>query len=344
MDEFTVFIQDNNPDIVALQETFLRPSLTLNIANFTTHRNDRMTHRGGGTAILVKNSIAHRRIHIHTTSVEVTAIVLEDQPLKTTICSLYKPPTSSNNSCISDLLKIFRNRSQCLIVGDFNARHTTWSPNSSNNPAGAALARFVRSTGFLLTAPNGPTRTPIRGRSSTIDFGLSCGINDITAEAIPDLSSDHEPVHFVIATTSSSPFKQNCKTLTNWNKFQDLISSSIPGNPPITNSTDIDQAINYFNSQIHTAIHQSSKYKPIINQLANIPHATRIKIKEKNRLRKLWQRTQYPPIKAEVNRLQRSIRTDLKSAKEHVWDSLYADVNTATDSVHKLISIGKKRI
>ncbi|GFQ63993.1 histone H2A [Trichonephila clavata] len=301
-----------------------------------------MTHRGGGTAILVKNSIAHRSIHIHTTSVEVTAIVLEDQPLKTTICSLYKPPTSSNNSCISDLLKIFRNRSQCLIVGDFNARHNTWSPNSSNNSAGTALARFVRSTGFLLTAPNGPTRTPARGRSSTIDFGLSCGINDITAKAIPDLSSDHEPVHFVIATTSSTPFKQNCKTFTNWNKFQDLISSSIPGNPPpITNSTDIDQAINYFNSQIHTAINQSSNFKPIINQLANIPHATRIKIKEKNRLRKLWQKTQYPPIKAEVNRLQRSIRTDLKSAKEHVWDSLQADVNTATDSIHKLISIDR---
>ncbi|GFQ81487.1 histone H2A [Trichonephila clavata] len=277
-----------------------------------------MTHRGGGTAILVKNSIAHRSIHIHTTSVEVTAIVLEDQPLRTTICSLYKPPTSSNNSCISDLLKIFRNRSQCLIVGDFNARHNTWSPNSSNNPAGPELARFVRSSGFLLTAPNGPTRTPARGRSSTIDFGLSCGINDITAEAIPDLSSDHEPVHFVIATTSSTPFKQNCKTFTNWNKFQDLISSSKPGNPPITNSTDIDQAINYFNSQIHTAINQSSKFKPIINQLANIPHATRIKIKEKNRLRKLWQITQYPPIKAEVNRLQRSIRTDLKSVKEHI--------------------------
>ncbi|GFX52994.1 probable RNA-directed DNA polymerase from transposon X-element [Trichonephila clavipes] len=196
-----------------------------------------------------------------------------------------------------DLLKIFRNRPQCIIVGDFNAKHTSWSATPHNNSAGNTIVRLVRANGFLLTAPNGPTRVHTRGRPSTIDFGITCGINDITAEVHSDLSSDHNPVHFVISINSSIPFKQNCKTLTNCQQVQAYPSLYIQY--PLPNPTQNPR---------------------------------------KNRLRKLWQRTQYPPLKAEVNRLQRIIRTELKNSKEHVWDSLQKDANIDTDTLHKLVA------
>ncbi|GFW38623.1 probable RNA-directed DNA polymerase from transposon X-element [Trichonephila clavipes] len=278
MDELTSYIADEDPDVVALQETFLRPSDDLNLANYSTHRCDRLTHRGGGTAVL------------------------------------------------------------CIIVGDFNAKHTSWSATPHNNPAGNAIVRLVRANGFLLTAPNGPTRVPTRGRPSTFDFGITCGINNITAEVHSDLSSDHNPVHFVISINSSIPFKQNCKTLTNWYKFQNIIATSLPGNPQISDNEEIEEAIVNFNTHIHHAINQASKFKPILHSISNIPFQTRLKIREKNRLRKLWQRTQYPPLKAEVNRLQRIIRTELKNSKEHVWDSLQKDANIDTDTLHKLVA------
>ncbi|GFQ91404.1 putative RNA-directed DNA polymerase from transposon X-element [Trichonephila clavata] len=242
-----------------------------------------MTHRGGGTAILVKSSISHHSTHIQTSSVEITAIVIEGHPNNLTICSLYNSPSLPSRNFIPDLLKVFRNRSQCLIVGDFNAKHASWSPTSRNNAAGNALAKLVRTRGFLLTAPNDPTRVPSYGRSSTIDFGLSCGLNSITAETFPDLSSDHNPVHFVVSIDTSIPFRQNCKTLTNWNKFQDIIANTIPGNPPIHNSEDIEQAIVNFNSHIHTAINQTSKFKPILHEMSKVPHATRLKIQEEKK-------------------------------------------------------------
>ncbi|GFY03436.1 RNA-directed DNA polymerase from mobile element jockey [Trichonephila clavipes] len=91
MDELTTYIADEDPDVVALQETFLRPSDDLNLANYSTHRCDRLTHRGGGTAILVKNSIPHHSIKINTSTVESTTIVIESQPNNITICSLYNP-------------------------------------------------------------------------------------------------------------------------------------------------------------------------------------------------------------------------------------------------------------
>ncbi|GFU08871.1 probable RNA-directed DNA polymerase from transposon X-element [Trichonephila clavipes] len=299
MDELTTYIADEDPDVVALQETFLRPSDDLNLANYSTHRCDRLTHRGGGTAVLVKKSIPHHSIKINTNTVESTIIVIESQPNNITICSLYNPPR--------------------------------------NSVAGNAIVRLVRANGFLLTAPNGPTRIPNRGRPSTLDFGITCGINNITAEVHPDLSSDHNPVHFVISINSTISFKQNCKTLTNWYKFQDIIANSLPGNPQINNSKELEESIVHFNTQIHNAVNQNSKFKPILHSISNIPFETRLKIREKNRLRKLWQRTQYPPLKAEVNRLQRIIRTDLKNSKEHVWDSLQ-DANIDTDTLHKLVA------
>ncbi|GFY61397.1 hypothetical protein TNIN_206491 [Trichonephila inaurata madagascariensis] len=77
----------------------------------------------------------------------------------------------------------------------------------------------------------------------------------------------------------------------NWYKFQDFIAHSLPGNPQINNSEEIEQAILDFNSHIHTAINQASKFKPILNSMSNVPYETRLKIREKNCLPKLWQRS-----------------------------------------------------
>ncbi|GFT36077.1 hypothetical protein TNCV_4178921 [Trichonephila clavipes] len=62
-----------------------------------------------------------------------------------------------------------------------------------------------------------------------------------------------------------------------------------------------------------------------------------------NHLRKLWQRMQYPPLKAEVNRLQRVIRNDLRKIKEHVWDSLQEDANIDVYSLHKLVAANSSK-
>ncbi|GFW05413.1 hypothetical protein TNCV_3359311 [Trichonephila clavipes] len=72
--------------------------------------------------------------------------------------------------------------------------------------------------------------------------------------------------------------------------------------------------------------------------MANIPYETSLKIKEKNRLRKLWKRMQYPPIKVEINWLQGTIHAELKKVKEHVWDSLQTDKNIDYGTLHKIIT------
>ncbi|GFX47082.1 nucleic-acid-binding protein from transposon X-element [Trichonephila clavipes] len=221
----------------------------------------------------------------------------------TTSAPAYTPHQTSVGNLIPDLLKIFRNRSQCIIVGDFNAKHTSWSATPHNNPAGNAIVRLVRANGFLLTAPNGPTRVPTRGRPSTLDFGITCGINNITAEVHSDLSSDHNPVHFVISINSSIPFKQNCKTLTNWYKFQNIIATSLPGNPQISDNEEIEEAIVNFNTQIHNAINQASKFKPILHSISNIPFKPDSKSEKKTAYANFGKELN-PLPQGEVNRLK----------------------------------------
>ncbi|GFR26520.1 nuclease HARBI1 [Trichonephila clavata] len=77
--------------------------------------------------------------------------------------------------------------------------------------------------------------------------------------------------------------------------------------------------------------------------MTKVPQAIRLKIKEKNWLRKLYQRTQYPPLKKIINQLQRSVRAELKTRKEHVWDSLQRDANIDPDLLHKLIAEKRKK-
>ncbi|GFS45985.1 RNA-directed DNA polymerase from mobile element jockey, partial [Nephila pilipes] len=103
------FVKEKNPDIIALQETRLKPSLTLNLPNFTTHRTDRSTYAGGGTAILVRNSLPHHATPLQTSTIEGTAITLERKNKQSiTIISVYKTPRNQFDQ--SELHHLFRNR------------------------------------------------------------------------------------------------------------------------------------------------------------------------------------------------------------------------------------------
>ncbi|GFX57859.1 probable RNA-directed DNA polymerase from transposon X-element [Trichonephila clavipes] len=261
---------------------------------------------------------------------------------KITICCIYRPPKSPPQALVPDLLRILRNRTKCFIVGDFNARHITWSPHSKNNKCGTLLKKFIRNCGFLLSYSSQPSTVPTRAnvRPATIDFGISCGLDDILVETHSELSSDHNPVQFIIPTTNNRLYAQKCTTfsLTNWNLFQEILHSTIPGNPKISNANEIDEKIAQFTFNIHSATNQSSKVKVIKHNITFIPRSLRTKIAEKNRLRKQWQATRFPsPIKQEVNRLQRQIRRDLINLKKQEWDDILSDANSYPDDIHKII-------
>ncbi|GFS45819.1 putative RNA-directed DNA polymerase from transposon X-element [Trichonephila inaurata madagascariensis] len=201
--------------------------------------------------------------------------------------------------------------------------------------------RLQRETSIL--EPKPPIPRHQNQLPNVIDFGVSCGLSNITVESKYDLSSDHNPVHFVVNFNFNNSHLLNCKTITNWHKFQDILSTTIAGNPPINNIDDIEEAISNLNYNIHTAINQSSKFKSMKQDFTLVPYPTRMKFREKNRLRKLWQQNRYPPLKTELNRLQRDIKKDLSNIKQREWDDALVECNNSDDSLHKLIARAKKK-
>ncbi|GFS47228.1 putative RNA-directed DNA polymerase from transposon X-element [Trichonephila inaurata madagascariensis] len=195
-------------------------------------------------------------------------------------------------------------------------------------------------------APTEPTRIPDRGneRPSIIDFAIPSCLSNIAAESMFDLSSDHNPVLFTFTPDFHFSYSHNCRTFTNWNKFQLLLHSSIPGNPSINNHQDIDSAVTNLSEQIHTSINQSSITKHIKHHTTFIPLSTKLKIREKNRLRKLWQFYRYTPLKVEVNRLKRSIHRDLQATKEYAWDQILSEANSDPNAIHKITARNRKPV
>ncbi|GFV37005.1 probable RNA-directed DNA polymerase from transposon X-element [Trichonephila clavipes] len=169
------FINKHSLDILLIQETHLRPGVSIRVPNYTLYRNDRDTqiHPSGGTAILIKSSLKHH--HLPTPSlgaVESTIVVLTppgENPLL--VASIYIPPTTSPSACIHDLEEIFALEQSSILCGDYNAHHTHWGCKDIN-PRGQLIKNLIDNTDTDIVAPDSPTRFGYNS-ASTIDFALT---------------------------------------------------------------------------------------------------------------------------------------------------------------------------
>lgn len=93
--ELSAAISTYKLDMILISETWLRPGDRFRLPNFVVHRSDRLIGRCGGTALAVRKSIRHTRIHLpDLVSLEATAIEVELGGMGTVrIVSVYAPPS-----------------------------------------------------------------------------------------------------------------------------------------------------------------------------------------------------------------------------------------------------------
>ncbi|GFT18896.1 RNA-directed DNA polymerase from mobile element jockey [Nephila pilipes] len=234
-----------------------------------------------------------------------------------------------------------RNGSHCLVLIDLNAKHHTWSPTSRANSDGNSLFKFSQTFGVDILALNDPTYYPNNQNylPSTIDFGISKGLQNITVTTSAELASDHNPVCFLVGLNNLTPHAHNQILFTNWINFSDNLSQLIWGNPLINNVIELEEAVTNFTFKIQNSINQSSIAKNIDHPHVNISQSTRPKIKEKNRLRKLWQLYRYPPMKTEINRFQKEIKREIFLTKKQAWEHCLETANTEDQSLFQLVKL-----
>ena len=219
--ELKNLLQEKNPDIVCLCETWAvydRIPSFINYTAYWAHRPHPQT--GGGLCILVRsNLISTQKIlnPINNSKLEVQAITIELVSLKLDILNLYNP----NQNVKKDTFKHYFGQlsSNFIIVGDFNAHHSLWSnSNSQNNSSGKVLTEILlENHNLCLATPNGlPTYMHAStGATSTLDLHFTSA-NLISLQEIEKLDcigSDHYPL---MMTLKLKPKIQRIKFLPKW--------------------------------------------------------------------------------------------------------------------------------
>ena len=129
-------------------------------------------------------------------------------------------------------------------------------------------------------------------------------------------SSDHLPILIDTQCRSSflsSPDRPDLRR-TDWPNLQACLGSGLPSNPDLRSEVTIDACVKELSKSISkTLIHSTPKFRPRADPRSPLPASMQDEIRPKNQLRKQWQITREPAIKAEVNRLQRSVTTSLTS-------------------------------
>ncbi|GFX36391.1 probable RNA-directed DNA polymerase from transposon X-element [Trichonephila clavipes] len=312
--ELKIFTEKHSPDLILIQETHLRPSHNINIANYICYRNDRPTSNEnyrafGGTLILIKNSIKHYSLPTPSLqTIEATIVILtpiDHDPIS--IVSIYIPPRSDEYTFTIDIENLIQTSSNCVLFGDFNAPHTAWNCNT-NSSRGVRLLDFVNMTNLYIVYPESPTRFGINS-ANTIDIAVIRNFYyPYTINSLHDLSSDHNPVllNFTLKLKKDIPNPRAVHT--NWPLFSKQLNtklSLINYHPnSIKSGTDIDQKISEFTEMVHAAHSHASRPIETLHKSYTPPYIHNL-IKQKNQYRNLYHRTLDPHYKTLYNRAQK---------------------------------------
>lgn len=312
-----------------ITETKLNASIKIKIRNYFIYRNDRLG-RGGGVAILVYKKIPHHPLPSLNISIENIAIDLQDG---TTIRAAYNQPRNAMTG--ADLTSL-TSGNKVLVLGDLNAKHTTWN-NRRNNRNGVAVYEFANDNDLVVLAPDTPTHFPTNGTSPTfIDIVILKNYTEpISPNAMSDLNSDHNPVVININSTdisNTNKYIYNYKTC-NWKKFRERINNNITINNTINSKGEIDREITKITNAIITARNSTTRLIKRQPKENIIPSEVKHLIQFKNRLKKRWQRTRSNADRLRLNAIQETITEKLMDFRDKVWRDRISNLTHKDSSI-----------
>ena len=195
---------ENKIDILALNETFLKPKFKFHLPGYDIYKNDRLVATKGGIAILVKKSIIAnqewKNEHFNViTDNEALAIETELQDgNKATLAAIYCP-NGNPSSRLFRMINVLSN--QVIFLGDFNSKHKQFGcvkPNKS----GQTLVNIAKDLKLFYVNQLCPDRhmreDPFHGTSDILDMAfISPGLSsrDLSFSVADNhMGSDHFPI------------------------------------------------------------------------------------------------------------------------------------------------------
>jgi exonuclease III len=202
---------ETTPDIICIQETFLKPGKNFNLDGYHMVRRDREGEtRKGGLATFIKTGVNYK---INDDEINIECILVQIRYKNTiyTIANIYNSPEIDMDIDAYRCLFQYKN---CIITGDFNAHNPLWKSKSLNR-RGRVIEELIEEYNFVLINTGQPTYQGIRGGMSVLDLtmvsseiGLKC-----TWTVLEDAwGSDHLPT----ITTINEPIGSDITTPPRW--------------------------------------------------------------------------------------------------------------------------------
>lgn len=346
------FLKNNKPDIVLISETKLHPKLKVSFKNYKVIRADRLTNRGGGCAIIIKENLDFKTLKIQNLiNLEVAGISVNDTIGNRTlhIFAIY------NRSCYSDFTTDLTNiinsagNGDIVIGGDFNSRNPEWGDHMYTK-SGRLLEKWLNNEGLMFDVSLIPTFYPTR-QNSYLDFFITS--NSLHIEFNPkhpyflqtlDFESDHKAVEIIIsnkAILKSNPAKIKDYKNTDIRKFheiidRELVNRTLVNDRNLTNQELIDAAEN-LNDILRTAVEQSVPEITLKERgLTPISDITIKLIVFKKTLRRRLYRTGNPIYKAQLRDISKIISEQIKIQTTDYWESKLSSIRMNKDTFKEL--------
>lgn len=356
--ELNDLLTEDDIDIACISEThFTTNSPDFAFQNYTSIRNDRDTHLGG-LLTLMKTSINFKELDLGKTKLlEYTALSIEGKS-RFIILNVYLPGGARPPKIRAHLEKdlqhlLLKYDVPLLLMGDLNAKHTTWN-NRKSNTAGTILHNFVSNHNFTVLCPPNATYVPPTAKKtpSTIDLlVVNNKVNVSRPWTKTVLNSDHVPVFFKHYMGHSSAPKTDIKPVPNfnrmnWQKYRDIITTAylptlqIP-EESITSST-IDESVEFLTATIKGAIKNCLPLEKQSKALTFLSSEVKAAITKRNYHRRRWLRSHQDYDKDQIKLLNNYIKWTIKEETKAKFDRQLSKCKVGDNSIFKIIKASKR--
>lgn len=316
-DQLVTLLDEVKPDVVLLQETWLKPHLPQPLTpGYTWFRRDRVAGRGGGVAILVANHLDYLpELGPELKAAELTGGKINTASGPLYVGSLYLPPSKGRKR---ELGQILRSHPHFFIGGDLNAHWEAWGSTRSND-TGAYLSHWVNDLELNIHIPPGPTRVHPRRpqKDAVLDYGLTnSSLEQVEVSVHPIVDSDHRPVSFHLRSIVLR-VPRHFKLKTNWEGIaNDLAHVEWPDSIPLTEQ-GVNDASLILQAELQAAKLNNSQAIEIRDAKSKlIPRRVRILQQEKRTLSREFTLTRDPATKTTINQINRRISAELREWEE----------------------------
>ena len=233
---------------------------------------------------------------------------------------------------------------QVIFLGDFNSKHKQFGcvkPNKSGQTL-VNIAKDLKLFYVNQLEPNRHTREdPVHCTSDILDMAfITPGLSsrDISFSVADDhMGSDHFPIQISL----DKPLKRNTPLTEPRYRFDktndDLLHNTLKDSlsnidTNITTQDELEELAVTLCDKLMKAVDTSTpKVYSRNDPKSPISQAMLDLIKEKRRLRRLYNNTQHPNIKSTINKLQKEIRTKINQESTISWEKFCNSISLESD-------------